>query len=73
MNGSLNTPSFRVAYRKGYEAGKAGKSEKACPYKAKRPTGRHTFAEVMMDRWFEGWRHGRNGSPSRLETEVPLS
>jgi ribosome modulation factor len=69
MNGSLNTPGFRAAYRKGYEAGKAGRSDRGCPYKAKRPTGRYTFAEVMLSRWMEGWRHGRAGIRSRLVAE----
>ena len=49
--------AFAGAYRKGYEAGKSGKSIKNCPYSWK--PGPYAAAEIFERAWKEGWEEAR--------------
>ena len=49
-------PSMRGAFRKGYEAKKAGVPQSECPYKDKRnESGRLTWSRAFQSAWRDGW------------------
>ena len=61
---SLWNPAMRGAYRKGYEAAKAGKSAGACPYEDKRKDcGRLTWSRAFQSAWRDGWDAARQADP----------
>jgi ribosome modulation factor len=57
-------PAWRGAYRKGYEAAKAGLSITACPYQDKRKgDGRLTWSRAFQSAWRDGWDAARQDDP----------
>ena len=66
-------PALRGAYRKGWEAARAGLPAGACPYKDKRQhNGKLTWSRAFIAAWHDGWgdSSAQGGTPATTRTQT---